>query len=102
MNLKLKNGVTYNVTNVTETKNSNMWFLSFVIVDNISSDEIDKNFIDENISELKLVDGEKEKVIAGYSKSIRATISHDTENPSAAIQMTKTPAEVLIDESESV
>ena len=101
MKIVLKNGVTYNVKNVTETKNSNLWFLSFVIVDRVSSDDIDKNFIDENINSLEFNDeGENKTVINGYSKSVRVTISHDYSNPSTTIQMTKSPAEVIINESE--
>lgn len=90
MKLRLKNGKEFNVVNVTETKSASLWFLSFVITDSVSSDDIDGSFTGDAISEIVLTaDNEEETTLTGYSKIIRATISHSVKPVTTAIQLSK-------------
>ena len=89
MKIKLKNGKEFNVTNATETKSTSLWFLNFVITDTISSDAVDSNFTEDSVSEVVLASDSGSVTLTGYSKIIRATISHNDGKTSTAMQLSK-------------
>ena len=89
MKIKLKNGSSYNVANVTETKNGSVWFFNFVIIDDISAEQLDSEFVAENIAEILLTTDTTEKTISGYNHTDRMTIGYSNENVRTSIQLSK-------------
>lgn len=92
MNITFKNSNTpYEVFNPIEKKafkgDITGWLMSFVIKgDFASSNEVDALLSQDNISEFKLIDGDKERTVTGYEKVISAAI-HYTENDSVIVEV---------------
>ena len=92
MNITFKNSNTpYEVFNPIEKKafkgDVTGWLMSFVIKgDFASSNEVDALLSQDNISEFKLIDNDKERTVTGYEKVISAAI-HYTENDSVIIEV---------------
>ena len=95
MKIILKNSSEFDVTNVNETKSGNMWFLNFVILNSVSTKEIDEAFSEDNLEKITLIsDNGTETALSGYSRLDRAMISHSSGVTQATMQLSKTSAEV--------
>ena len=101
MKLKFKDGTIKNCTTPTEHKIFRAglpagWILSFNLIGNITSGEVDELVLPDNISELTFI-GENELgletniVLSGYNKTTSATIrySDGDEQTRVELQLTK-------------
>ena len=92
MNITFKNSNTpYEVFNPIEKKafkgDITGWLMSFVIKgDFASSNEVDALLSQDNISEFKLIDSDKERTVTGYEKVISAAI-HYTDNDKVVVEV---------------
>lgn len=96
MYIKLNDGTFYNVEGVREDKvrnsdNSSFWLLRFVIIDAVSSNDIDSIFTSDNTSKLLIGAEDSDTIIqlTGYSELQSASISINNLNIKCIVQLKK-------------
>lgn len=80
MEIQFKDKKTYTVNNPIEKKafkgDKTGWLISFILDGNFNSDNVDKIFTKDNISEMTIYENEQTREIIGYDKVISLTIHH--------------------------